>query len=127
MDTDGRGFLKLFCIPVAGNRHTVWYRTVLVKRPFYLCSSVSICGELNETLCYLGLLIGWTATVSETVSKTESRSTIHHYWLKLVDTLSVLTFKNTVGYRLLTRSDNHIMNTRFNLFRRAGVSFMVQE
>ena len=45
----------------------------------------------------MGFLERWTATVSETVSKAESHSTIRHYLPKLAETLSLLAFKNVVG------------------------------
>jgi integrase len=68
-------------------------------------------------------LTGWTATVSGFVSKAASHKTIRHNCSKLAETLPPLAFKNAVGYRLFSRSDKHIMKTRFNLFRRAGVFY----
>ena len=39
---------------------------------------------------------GWTATVSETVSNAESRSTIRHYLSELAETLPLLAFTHAV-------------------------------
>ncbi len=63
------------------------------------------------------------ATVSGNVSNGAIAKTIRHNWLELAETLPPLAFKNAVGCRLFSRSDNHIMKTRFNLFRRAGVFY----
>ena len=52
---------------------------------------------------YRGLLAGWTATVSETVSKAESRCTIRHYLSELADTLPLLAFTHAVEAGLVTR------------------------
>jgi hypothetical protein len=59
--------------------------------------------SLTKPFVCQGLLAGWTATVSETVSKAESRSTIRHYLSELAETLPPLAFTNAVDTGLVTR------------------------
>jgi hypothetical protein len=66
----------------------------------YPCPSVA---SLTKPLICQGLLAGWTATVSETVSKAESRRTIRHYLSELAETLPLLAFTHAVETGLVTR------------------------
>jgi hypothetical protein len=65
-----------------------------------LCASVV---SLTKPFVYEGSLAGWTATVSETVSKAESQGTIRHHWSKFADTLPLLAFTHAVEAGLVTR------------------------
>src|ERR1035438_7077543 len=89
----------------------------------HLCSSVSICVQVVKTIVNTGFLKGWTAIVSGNVSSGAIAKTIRHHWLELAETSPPLAFKNAVGYGLFSRSDEHVMKTRLNLFRRAGVFY----
>jgi hypothetical protein len=64
------------------------------------CPSVA---SLIKPFVYGGLLAGWMATVSETVSNAESRSTIRHYLSELAETLPLLAFTHAVETGLVTR------------------------
>jgi hypothetical protein len=84
---------------------------------------VSICVQVVKTIVNTGFLKGWTAIVSGNVSSGAIAKTIRHHWLELAETSPPFAFKNAVGYGLFSRSDEHVMKTRFNLFRRAGVFY----
>jgi site-specific recombinase XerD len=68
-------------------------------------------------------LTQWTATVSETVSKSANTKTIRHYCPKLAETSPPRAFTNATGCSLFSRSDERNMKTRFILFRRNGVFY----
>jgi hypothetical protein len=61
----------------------------VLNRVYRRCPSVA---GLIKPFVYRGLPAGWTATVSETVSKAESHGTIHHYLSELAETLPLLAF-----------------------------------
>ena len=99
---------------IVSNRHSFNKFRVLraTKNP---CAPVV---SLTKLFVCLSLLAGWTATVS----KAESCEAIRHHLPELVETSPPIALKNEVGYRLFSHSDKSHMKTRFNLFRRAGVS-----
>ena len=68
-------------------------------------------------------MTGWTATVSGNVSNGAIAKTICHNWLELAETLPHSRSKTQSVTNCFLVQINHIMKTRFNLFRRAGVFY----
>jgi hypothetical protein len=95
MDTDEK-LPALICS--AGQRVLHLFSAFQIR--VYPCPSVV---SLTKPLICQGLLAGWTATVSETVSKAESHGTIRHYLSELAETLPLLAFTNAVDTGLVTR------------------------
>ena len=75
----------------------------------YSCPSVV---KLLKALCLKGFLDGWTATVNETVSNAESRSTICHYLSELAETLPLLAFTHAVEAGLVTQFEQTSYRTK---------------
>ena len=67
---------------------------------------------LTKPFVCQGLLAGWTATVNETVSNAESRSTIRHYLSELAETLPLLAFTHAVEAGLVTRFEQASYRTK---------------
>ncbi len=99
MNTDGKRVKQM--ISRLENNPPLAVLNLPAKNPFSPLIRVDPCpyvASLAKAIVFKSLLVGWTATVSETASKAASHRTIHQYLSELAETLPQRAFTNTVAW-----------------------------